>query len=159
MSANGPDSSRRRALEMFVRAAIGLLGSALAAVLGLFALPAAGGARVRWVRAGTLDQLTPGEPHAAVVSVPRDQGWYRARTPDVVFLTWDGGSQVSALAGTCSHLGCRVRWEPHTKRFLCPCHGGAYDAEGAVVAGPPPQPLSPLETKLDGASGVVLVRL
>ena len=34
--------------------------------------------------------------------------------------------------------------------FKCPCHGGVYDRNGAVVAGPPPAPLATLATRVDG---------
>ena len=42
----------------------------------------------------------------------------------------------------CSHLGCPVDWLPDANLFLCPCHGGVYYKDGAVAAGPPPQPLT-----------------
>ena len=48
--------------------------------------------------------------------------------------TWllrDGGG-IYALAATCTHLGCTVRWE--AGRFQCPCHGSEYDAAGARPA-------------------------
>ena len=37
----------------------------------------------------------------------------------------------------CTHLGCPVRWFPQSSLFLCPCHGGAYYADGARASGPP----------------------
>jgi cytochrome b6-f complex iron-sulfur subunit len=42
-----------------------------------------------------------------------------------------------ALSSTCPHLGCQVHWEPQNERFFCPCHNGAFDAEGRALAGPP----------------------
>lgn len=42
-----------------------------------------------------------------------------------------------ALSSVCPHLGCRVHWEPQNDRFFCPCHLGAFDAEGKPTAGPP----------------------
>lgn len=42
-----------------------------------------------------------------------------------------------ALSSICPHLGCRVHWEPHNDRFFCPCHNGAFDVDGAPIAGPP----------------------
>jgi menaquinol-cytochrome c reductase iron-sulfur subunit len=35
-----------------------------------------------------------------------------------------------------------VRWEKDAQLFLCPCHGGAFYADGSVAAGPPPGPLN-----------------
>jgi Rieske Fe-S protein len=42
-----------------------------------------------------------------------------------------------ALSDVCPHLGCRVHWESRTKEFVCPCHDGHFDANGAPVSGPP----------------------
>jgi quinol---cytochrome c reductase iron-sulfur subunit, bacillus type len=43
--------------------------------------------------------------------------------------------QVFAI--NCAHLGCPVRWFPQSGLFMCPCHGGAYYADGARASGPP----------------------
>lgn len=42
-----------------------------------------------------------------------------------------------ALSSVCPHLGCQVHWEPVAGHFVCPCHNGAFSAEGAPIAGPP----------------------
>lgn len=44
---------------------------------------------------------------------------------------------IVAFRAACTHLGCLVKWEAEGKRFVCPCHGGTFDAEGRVVSGPP----------------------
>lgn len=44
-----------------------------------------------------------------------------------------------ALSSTCPHLGCQVHWEAQNKRFFCPCHNGAFDANGTAISGPPAQ--------------------
>ena len=44
-----------------------------------------------------------------------------------------------ALSSVCPHLGCHVHWEVANDRFFCPCHNGAFDAEGRPTAGPPSQ--------------------
>ena len=60
-----------------------------------------------------------------------------------------------ALSLICTHLGCIVNWHPEQNRLICPCHAGAYDLNGAVVAGPPPRPLPSYEVKLSGDKVVV----
>ena len=97
-------------------------------------------------------------PVPRVLSVPRADGWYRARAPQTVFLVWDG-EQVRAFSATCTHLGCQVLWDAEAKHFRCPCHGGVYDAEGKVLEGPPPRPLDAIEARVDGADDSVLVRV
>lgn len=42
-----------------------------------------------------------------------------------------------ALSSTCPHLGCQVHWQAENSRFFCPCHNGAFDAEGKATEGPP----------------------
>ncbi len=52
--------------------------------------------------------------------------------------------QLRALSATCTHLFCPVKPDPARGGFLCPCHGGRYDAQGQVAAGPPERPLASL---------------
>jgi nitrite reductase/ring-hydroxylating ferredoxin subunit len=150
---------RRRALALFVNSVVALVGGGLTALLGAFALrpPAAGGGR--WVRAGTLSDLTPNRPVPRVLAVSRYDGWYRDRARQTVFLVWDGDQGVRALSATCTHLGCQVRWDAAGTKFRCPCHGGVFDAQGSVVEGPPPRPLDTVEVRVDAAADAVLVRL
>lgn len=152
-----PSRSRRRALSIFVNSVIGLSGGALAALLGSFAArpPAAG--RQRWLRAGSVKDLVPDVPVARVLSAPANDGWYRVRSRQTVFIVWDGARNVRAFSATCTHLGCRVDWDAAARLFRCPCHGGAYDADGLVVAGPPPRPLDRVPARLDEAGEIVLV--
>jgi quinol---cytochrome c reductase iron-sulfur subunit, bacillus type len=150
---------RRRALVILINSVLGVMGGTLGALLGAFALrPARRAAGDRWVRAASFVELTPGNPLTRVLSVPRADGWYRERVRQTVFLVRDG-DHVRALSATCTHLGCQVRWDRDRKRFLCPCHGGEYDAQGRVIAGPPPRPLDTIEARVDAADDSVLVRV
>ncbi|HMS55017.1 MAG TPA: Rieske (2Fe-2S) protein [Fimbriimonadaceae bacterium] len=48
-----------------------------------------------------------------------------------------------ALDAVCTHLGCTVKFDGDSKRIVCACHGGVYDAKtGGNVSGPPPRPLT-----------------
>jgi len=150
---------RRRALVLFINSVVALIGGGLSVVLGAFALrpgKAAGGA---WRRAGALTDLTPNVPVPRVLAMSRQDGWYRERARETVFLVWDGDKAVHALSATCTHLGCQVRWDDTATRFRCPCHGGVFDAQGNVVEGPPPRALSRVEVRIDPAGGTVSVRL
>lgn len=64
-----------------------------------------------------------------------------------------GTSGPEARLGLCPHMGCPVM--PVQGGFLCPCHGGRFDADGEVVAGPPPTGLPRLELK-EAAGGLRL---
>jgi len=54
------------------------------------------------------------------------------------------GGDLVAFSAVCTHLGCIVQWEKDKQDFLCPCHAGHYTADGAVISGPPPKPLTKL---------------
>ena len=56
------------------------------------------------------------------------------------------------FAINCAHLGCPVRWFAQSKLFLCPCHGGAYYADGSRASGPPERGLFEYRYKLVGDS-------
>jgi Rieske Fe-S protein len=55
-----------------------------------------------------------------------------------------------AISTRCTHLGCPVRYVQASARFICPCHGGVYAADGAVIGGPPVRPLDRFETRVTG---------
>lgn len=60
-----------------------------------------------------------------------------------------------AFSAVCTHLGCIVQWQKDRQEFLCPCHGGRFTADGAVISGPPPKPLNRLPSSV--ANGTVTV--
>jgi menaquinol-cytochrome c reductase iron-sulfur subunit len=151
---------RRRVLAVFVNSAVALIGGGLTTVLGAFALrPSRKDDAGRWLRAGALADLTPNVPVAKVLALSRQDGWYRQRARQTVFVVWDGDKSVHALSATCTHLGCQVRWDAGSTKFRCPCHGGVFDVQGAVVEGPPPRPLDRVDARIDTAGGDILVRL
>jgi Rieske Fe-S protein len=154
-----PERGRRRTLVILVNSMIALIGGAFGTLLGAFALGPAAAARERWVRAGTLADLSSASPLTRVLTVPRADGWYRERARQTVFLVREGDKGVRALSATCTHLGCQVKWEAENKKFHCPCHGGVYDADGRVVGGPPPRPLDAIDVRIDPNDDSILVRV
>ena len=48
-----------------------------------------------------------------------------------------GVEDFIGLSDTCPHLGCKVHWQSTERRFFCPCHNGAFDAQGKGISGPP----------------------
>jgi cytochrome b6-f complex iron-sulfur subunit len=58
----------------------------------------------------------------------------------VIVINTAGG--VRAYSAVCTHLGCIVAYDPTSAQIVCPCHDGRFNpASGAVISGPPPQPL------------------
>lgn len=51
-------------------------------------------------------------------------------------------NSFAAFSAVCTHAGCPVGYDASSMEFVCPCHGGTFDAKtGRVLAGPPPRPL------------------
>ncbi len=76
---------------------------------------------------------------------------------EIVLVNTEKG--LKALSTTCTHLGCKVYWEPENVRFFCPCHDGVFDINGNVVSGPPPRPLDSYQVEVDENDNIyVLVK-
>ena len=156
--SNSGDPSRRRFLGRVVQVVHGAIAALVAFVAGgAIAAPARFRDQGNWLAAGALDDLVADEPTPVVIRVAREDGYAQVVDRRVVFLVKTGESDVRALSSTCTHLGCRVSWNAEAQQLKCPCHGGAYDKTGAVVAGPPPAPLPALSTRIE--DGQVMVQV
>ena len=124
---------------------------------GAVAAPALAQREESWLPAGAVDDIPAGEPLPVTLRIARQDGYAEVVDRRTVFLVRGDDEQVTAFDSTCTHLGCRVGWEPQATEFRCPCHGGVFDAKGEVKAGPPPAPLTRLTTKIE--SGQILVRV
>jgi len=110
-----------------------------------------------WVAAGHFGALIQNVPLPVSISVSRDDGYRQTVDRKILFLVRTADNEVMALDPTCTHLGCRVSWNPDEHELRCPCHGGTYTPTGHVKSGPPPAPLQRVDTRLDG--DVVHVRV
>jgi thiosulfate dehydrogenase (quinone) large subunit len=70
-----------------------------------------------------------------------------------------GKDQVVAYSRVCTHAGCLVGYDPSSRLLVCPCHGAEYDParDAAVVAGPAPSPLAPVNVAVDPSTGKVIL--
>jgi Rieske Fe-S protein len=109
----------------------------------------AGGEKA-WIKLGSLDQFPEGETRLAKFRSPFAQPWDgdTAETPCWVRRVEADKFQVFAI--NCAHLGCPVRWFAQSGLFLCPCHGGAYYADGSRASGPPERGLFEYVYKIEG---------
>ncbi|MDZ8185534.1 MAG: ubiquinol-cytochrome c reductase iron-sulfur subunit [Nostoc sp. ChiSLP02] len=62
---------------------------------------------------------------------------------------------LTAVNPTCSHAGCTVGWKAEERKFVCPCHGSQYGADGKVIKGPATEGLKTYTAKIEGNSVVV----
>ncbi len=155
--ASPGDPSRRRVLVRAIAAVQAAIGAALGYVLGSTILaPSFAAHRSRWIDAAPLDGLDARGPTPVTLRIARQDGYRQVVDRRVVYLSYDAAG-VRALDSTCTHLGCRTRYDAERRQFVCPCHGGAYDVDGEVVAGPPPAPLRRLNARVEGGRVVVEV--
>ncbi len=102
-----------------------------------------------WASAGKLDDFTVGEPRLVTLTREVVDGWVKQKAQIACYVMRTGDAEAVAFDHHCTHLGCPLAWSGGAKRFLCPCHGGAFDATGRVVAGPPPRPMLGYETRIE----------
>ena len=149
---------RRRFIARCLVALHAAIGSTLTFILGRAALgPSLQGRSTVWLHAAALDALPDAGPLQVMLRVARPDGSAHVIERTTVYLVRSGESTVRAMHSTCTHLGCRTSYDATTKRILCPCHGGIYDVDGQVIAGPPPAPLAALPTRIE--NGQILVAI
>jgi cytochrome b6-f complex iron-sulfur subunit len=133
-SASEPERGRRSFLLRLSWTGLSLfLAAFLAAVLRFF-WPRVSSRPASAFQVGFPDDYRPGQ----VVYLPGRK----------LFIVRDEKGFL-CLSARCTHLGCLVVWNRDHHMFLCPCHGGKYDAEGRNVEGPPPRPLDLFALRLD----------
>lgn len=81
----------------------------------------------------------------ADLPVGKGQVFSVANKPVIVIHTPEG---FKALSAVCTHLGCIVYWDEGRGVIACPCHAAFFNANGAVISGPPPAPLPALRVEV-----------
>jgi nitrite reductase/ring-hydroxylating ferredoxin subunit len=150
-------ADRRGFLIRLIQATYSLIGATLAFVVGgAVVAPSFGRRETMWLHAGDAARLEEGTPLPVTLRVARPDGPSEVVDRKIVYLV-KTGTAVRALDSTCTHLGCRTRFNADTRLIECPCHGGVYDVTGRVVAGPPPEPLREMTTRVE--NGEVMVQV
>ena len=149
---------RRRFLGGVLATIQAVIAGTVGTILGgAVVAPALAQKEESWLPAGSLGDIPAQQPTPVMLRIARQDGYAEVVDRRTVFLVRHDDGQVTALDSTCSHLGCRVAWDAEVSEFKCPCHGGVYDASGAVKSGPPPAPLARLSAKVE--DGRILVRV
>jgi cytochrome b6-f complex iron-sulfur subunit len=138
--AAAPQGTRRRFLRWL--GGLTIVSTALMVLTPIigFLTPTASGANEAGgkVLVGTTDDIPPGSGKVVAMG----------SKPAIVVNTDSG---VKAYSAICTHLGCVVAWNDLQSQIVCPCHGGQFNpATGAVVGGPPPTPLPPINVSVEG---------
>jgi succinate dehydrogenase / fumarate reductase, iron-sulfur subunit len=148
--------------RLFLRqAGVALLGAGCALALGGIAGgtlvgPALTRTPKQWVPVTSLDHVKSNDVTTVVMNYDVRSGPYTQHVSAPVLVS-SSGNQMVCFNATCPHLGCTVHWDGLSERFRCACHGGNFDREGNVLAGPPPRPLGRYAFKID--SGHLLVEV
>ena len=139
----------------FVTISVGLMGTIIAAVIGLPAIgyllsPAISKQKTEsWVSLGPLENYPINEPTLFSFTQARLNGWEKTVNSFGVYVLRKNQDDVITYSNVCTHLSCRVTWHPDRQLFICPCHDGQFNEQGDVVAGPPPRPLDRYENKIE----------
>ena len=119
-------------------------------VVGFLISPLFRQQQVVWRKVGDISGVPDGEPTKFEVAFPQDV-WTTAEENLAVYVV-KAGNNTKVFSNVCTHMQCPVRWEVALRQFLCPCHGGLYDINGANVGGPPPKPLPQYVHRIDGST-------
>jgi Rieske Fe-S protein len=113
----------------------------------------------RWVRLprwgskyqaiAAIDSFQPGEWKMIAFATPPD-GPPNVRKQRRVWVLRDGDrpDAFRVISAICPHAGCAVAWKADRKLFVCPCHGGTFEADGSRKSGPPPRSLDAVGYKV-----------
>jgi succinate dehydrogenase / fumarate reductase, iron-sulfur subunit len=134
------------------RAGVGLIGASSALALGGLGAVTALGPTLsktlrRWIPVARLSQLPQGEITTVLMKYEVKSGIYTQPVTTPVLLS-RLGTETICYKTSCPHLGCLVRWDGKSEQFRCACHGGTFDRNGKVLAGPPPRALDRYQTKV-----------
>ena len=146
-------NERRRFLRFATQLLLGVIGLCLLvpAVVYLWApLRRKRGGKDREAAFQYLARMTdlpPGEWRLLFLETESENGWEKTTIRRGVWARRNAGGKeaVTVLSPICTHLGCSTLWHADQGQFLCPCHKGAFDADGRKVGGPPPRGLDNLE--------------
>jgi Rieske Fe-S protein len=101
-----------------------------------------------WISLGGIDCFPVGETRLAKFTNPVGRSWDGETDGVACWVRRIAEKEFQVFAINCAHLGCPVRWFPQSQLFMCPCHGGAYYADGSRASGPPERGLFTYATKV-----------
>jgi len=137
--------NRRQFLNFAWLASLGFLMVDLAGVTYLFAMP-------RFKEGEFGGVFTIGR-----VSELPETGSPPTNIPKVKLWLSNTDQGVMALYKVCTHLGCLYNWNNQEGKFICPCHGSQFQANGTYIQGPAPRSLDRFIVQaVDPNSGEVL---
>ncbi len=101
-----------------------------------------------WVKLDSIEKFPIGETRLAKFINPSRRSWDGETDGVACWVRRTAVDKFTVFAINCAHLGCPVRWFPQSGLFMCPCHGGAYYADGSRASGPPERGLFTYDWKI-----------
>ena len=145
-------AGRRRFLSRAIAVISTFIGGALAVpAIGHIVSPALKPTENPLVPLGSVDQFEVGKPARVDFLYYKNDGWVQERNSASAWVVRKSASEFVVFDPACTHLGCPYSWSADQNRFICPCHGGVFDIDGAVLAGPPPRPLDRYQNSVQDA--------
>jgi len=148
------------------------LGAVAAVFVGIPFVGYLFGARkapVDWIFLGPVADFPPNETRRVTFDNPIRKPWDGMVAHSGVYVRYEGRDENETdeakaykflvLAVNCAHLGCPVEWFAESGLFMCPCHGGAYYANGEHASGPPPRGLYPCVYRVTRVRGLDLLQI
>ena len=136
--------SRREFLNMAWLASLGLMTVNFAGASYLFAMP-----RFKEGQFGGV--FTTGR----VADLPA-AGTAPENLPKVKLWLSNTEQGVLAIYKVCTHLGCLYNWNSQEGKFICPCHGSQFQADGEYIRGPASRSLDRFVLQIVSPDGEVL---
>ena len=154
MERSGIGSSSPPSRRRFFAFLVNGLGAVIALIVGVpltgfFVLPALKKQKATWKEVGPVDDFAIGEVKLARLKPLERRAWPEDWGTEAAWVYRQNQEDFAIYNLHCSHVGCPVSWSAPAKRFFCPCHGGVFDVDGQVLAGPPPRPLDRYDHKID----------
>lgn len=145
------EASRRTFLAQVIGACLAFLSALLGIpAVGATIAPALKREPAEWLSLGSPQTFEDGLPKLINLTVVSRDGWIETNSVKGVWVVRQAADQFMAFNGRCTHLGCAYSWQTDQRQFGCPCHAGVFGIDGKVLAGPPPRPLDPLQTRIEG---------
>ncbi len=105
---------------------------------------------------GVAEFTASSEPVMRTIQIELVDGWRKTISEKAVYITKDAQGNLRVLTSVCPHLGCTIPWNKDKKKFICPCHGATFTADGSRVSGPSLRGMDSLDTQVQ--DGQLLVR-
>jgi menaquinol-cytochrome c reductase iron-sulfur subunit len=142
---------RRRFLVRLTLGLGGVMGLVVATpVLGFLFWPVTRAYRKQhpWRPVGRVEDFALGETIKVTYLEAQPVEWSGYAAYGAAYVRREGEGRFVAFSAYCTHTACPLKWVAGARLFLCPCHGGAFHADGTVAAGPPPHPLPRHEVRI-----------